>query len=268
MDIGGERLPLTQRLRNPQQNYQQRNYNGQTQKGYNQSSGTGKILPQEQQQPQRKRRDRRRATFTTMTSTATSAAKRAITHRAAGTTPTQFTLSMVSINSMIFDNKINLLPMFLLDVFRFTAFNDNNHNSRSSMSQHQVPSSKTSALSVQSSMATTKLILTFLSSTWSTESSSRRSFQHSNSIGRYSARLAPCHLWRPSPSFRSPTASSRLQGPTVNRDDIKMYGYKEIDVIIGNISMYVRLYTCDVLSSQSWSQRPGQQQCRTQLAQL
>ena len=63
-----------------------------------------------------------------------------------------------------------------------------------------VPRSTTSAPSAQPTM--TWLILSSPSSTWSTESSCRRSRQHANSIGRYSATLAPCHLWRPSPSLQ------------------------------------------------------------------
>ena len=39
---------------------------------------------------------------------------------------------------------------------------------------------------------------------------------------------------------------ARVQLSTANGDNIKMHGYKEVDIIIGNIDMHVRFYVCDV----------------------
>ena len=117
----------------------------------------------------------------------------AIMRLVAGTTPTEFILPMVNINTMTSDNQINKTLKFLQNIFVYTTFSDNNHNNRFSMFQHQVQSSKTSAPSVQSTTASTSLILTSLSSTWSTESSCRRSLQRANNIEHFSATQAPCH---------------------------------------------------------------------------
>ena len=95
------------------------------------------------------------------------------------------------------------------------------------------------------------MISTSPSSTWSTQSSCRRFLQHVNNTGRFSATLAPCHQWRPSPCSGLPEIQlqplvARVQLSTANGDNIKMHGYKDADVIVGNISMYVCFYICDV----------------------
>ena len=39
---------------------------------------------------------------------------------------------------------------------------------------------------------------------------------------------------------------ARVQLSTANGENIKMFGYKDVDIFIGGISMYVRFYICDV----------------------
>ena len=146
-----------------QQHYQQHNYNGHMQKGYNNNnSGKGKNNNSNNRKVKGKT-GKGKTTSTAMTSTATSAAKRATTHLAAGTITAELISSMVSIT--IFDSKTNHFPMLLPNVFRITTFNDDNHSNTFSMFQHQVPSSKTSAPSMQTKTAFTWLISPCLSST-------------------------------------------------------------------------------------------------------
>ena len=48
------------------------------------------------------------------------------------------------------------------------------------------------------------------------------------------------------PEVQLQPLDARVQLSTANGDNIKMFGYKDVDILIGGINMYVRFYICDV----------------------
>ena len=48
------------------------------------------------------------------------------------------------------------------------------------------------------------------------------------------------------PEIQLQPLDARVQLSTANGDSIKMFGYKDVDIFIGGINMYVRFYICDV----------------------
>ena len=157
----------------------------------------------------------------------------------------------------------------------YTTFNDNQHHlhHQFNMFQHQVPSFKTSPQPVLSTMASTLSTLTARSSTWSTRSSYMRSRRHVNNIGLFFATKAPCHQSRPSTLFRRsnfnllmPEFKFQRQMVTTSRCMATRTSTSSLAAstcMFASTSAPVR-HICP----NSWCQRPGQQQRRTEPAQL
>ena len=143
---------------------------------------------------------------------------------------------------------INRLLMFLQNIFVCTTYNDNQHDLPPQLNTFRhlgpVVQDITSTSSINTGIYLVDLDINMVNREFldGIPATCQRHWALLCDTGAVSS-VAPITFVL---EIKLQLLDARVQLSTANGDNIKMHGYKDVDIIIGGINMYVRFYICDV----------------------